>query len=69
VAPLAQDRVNLKRLSTSHFRPAPWPSYHTAAIVLRAARLSMAISRRSLIISALRPPCIVCACRIRVRAR
>ena len=40
-------------------------SYHTAAIVLRAARLSMAISRRSSIISALRPPCIVRACRIR----
>jgi hypothetical protein len=40
-------------------------SYHTAAIVLRAARLSMAISRRSSIISALRPPCIVRACLIR----
>ena len=38
-------------------------SYHTAAIVLRAARFSMA--RRSSIISALRPPCIVRAWRIR----
>jgi hypothetical protein len=31
------------------------PAYHTAAIILRAARLSMAISRRNSIISALRP--------------
>jgi len=40
-------------------------AYHTAAIVPRAARFSMAISRRSSSISALRPPCIVRASRIR----
>ena len=40
-------------------------SYHTAAIVLRAARFSMAIARRSSIISALYRPWIVRACRIR----